>query len=74
MEPRMRQDLEEFRRVCDQLIDYTWQHGGLTDEEWEGIACIVQFAQQVERTARPYGDLDNLAASLAFSTLPATFD
>ena len=74
MEARTRQDLEEFRRVCNQLIDYTRQHGGLTDEELEGIACIVHFAQQVEMTARFYDDLDTLAASLAFSRLPATFD
>ena len=70
----MRQDIEEFLLACNQLIDYTRQHGGLTNEELEGFACVVSFAQHVKRTARPYDDLDNLAASLAFSTLPATFD
>lgn len=66
MEPYKRPDLEEFLRVCDGLTQY------LTDEECEEIACIVYFVRQ--KTVRPYDDLDNLAASLAFSTLPATFD
>jgi hypothetical protein len=66
MEPRMRQDLEEFLRICDGLIQY------LTDEECEEMACIVYFVRQ--KTVRPYDDLDNLAASLAFSTLSATLD
>jgi hypothetical protein len=66
MEPRVRPDIEEFLRVCNGLLQY------LTDEECEEMACIVYFVRQ--KTLRPYDDLDNLAASLAFSTLPATFD
>jgi hypothetical protein len=74
MEPRKRPDIVEFMRLCFHLLDYAEQRGGLTDEEVEDIALIVYSGRHVKRTVCPYDNLDNLAASLAFSTLPATFD
>ena len=56
-------DLKEFLRVCDRLIQY------LTDEECEEIACVMYVVRQ--KTVRPYGELDDLAASLAFAKLPS---
>jgi len=61
MEPEMRSDMREFMRVCDCLIQY------MTDEECEDIACIVYFVRQ--RTVLPYGELDDVSASLAFAKL-----
>ena len=74
MESHKRPDIKEFMRICFHLLDYTEQHGDLTDEEVEVIVLIVYSGRHVKRTVGPYDDLDNLAASLAFSTLPATFD
>lgn len=56
-------DLKEFLRVCDRLIQY------LTDEECEEIACVMYVVRQ--KTVRLYGELDDLAASLAFAKLPS---
>jgi hypothetical protein len=56
-------DLKEFLRVCDRLIQY------LTDEECEEIACVIYVVRQ--KTVRLYGELDDLAASLAFAKLPS---
>ena len=53
---------EEFMRVCHVLIQY------LTDEECEQMACILYFVRQ--KTVRPYDEVDDLAASIAFSKLP----
>ncbi len=64
MEP-VRTDLEEFMRVCHALMPH------LSDDEFEEIACIVYFFVR-QQTLRPYGDVDDLAASLAFSTFPST--
>ena len=50
-------------RVCDVLIQY------LTDEECEQAVCILYFARQ--KTVRPYDEVDDLAASMAFSKLPS---
>jgi hypothetical protein len=63
MEPYMRKDMEEFLRVCDCLIQY------LTNEECEEISCILYFVRQ--KTVRSYDELDDLAASIAFSKLPS---
>jgi hypothetical protein len=53
--------MKEFLQILDRLTHY------LTDEECEDIACIMFIAQQ--RTLLPYGDLDDLSASLAFTKL-----
>lgn len=50
-------------RVCHVLIQY------LTDEECEQTACILYFVRQ--KTVRPYDEVDDLAASMAFSKLPS---
>jgi len=50
-------------RVCHVLIQY------LTDEECGQMACILYFVRQ--KTVRPYDELDDLAASMAFSKLPS---
>ncbi|MEO7859954.1 MAG: hypothetical protein ABIU05_05840 [Nitrospirales bacterium] len=56
-------DFEELIRVCD----------GLTNAQIvkvdEDTAIIVLFFRQ--KRTHPYGEVDNLAASLAFSTLPS---
>ena len=57
------EDIEEFMRVCDLLIKH------LTDEECEEIVCILYLCQQ--KTAPLYGELDELAASVAFAKLPS---
>jgi len=56
-------EIEEFMRVCHVLIQY------LTDEECEQMACILYFVRQ--KTVRPYDEVDDLAASIAFSKLPS---
>jgi hypothetical protein len=57
------EDIEEFMRVCDLLIKH------MTDEECEEIVCILYFVRQ--KTAPLYGELDELAASVAFAKLPS---
>ena len=74
MNPRQRPDIEEFARLCQYLLDYANQHGGLTDDECESIAVMVYYGRHLKRTVCPYDNLDNFAARLALSTLPATFD
>jgi hypothetical protein len=63
MEPD-RLDIDEFMRVCDSLLQY------LNDEEAEEIVCVIYLVSK--KTVRPYDELDDLAASLAFSKLPST--
>ena len=63
MEPHLPSEIEEFMRVCHVLIQY------LTDEECEQTACILYFVRQ--KTVRPYDEVDDLAASIAFSKLPS---
>jgi hypothetical protein len=63
MEPRLPPEIEEFMWVCHVLIQY------LTDEEREQMACILYFVRQ--KTVRPYDDVDDLTASMAFSKLPS---
>jgi len=58
----MRRDIEEFMRVCDRLIKHY-----LTDEEYEEIV-LIEFVVR-KKTVRPYDELDDLAASIAFSEL-----
>lgn len=65
MESYLPPEHEEFMRVCDALIQY------LTDEECEEMACIIYVVRQkTVRLFRLYGELDDLAASLAFAKLP----
>jgi hypothetical protein len=61
MDPILQADMNEFLHICDRLRQY------LTDEEYEEIACIMYVARQ--RTVLPYGELDDLSASLAFAKL-----
>ena len=63
MNPYLRPDLEEFLRICDCLTQY------MADEECEEIACIIYVVRQ--KTVRPYDELDDLSASLAFAKLPS---
>jgi len=57
----LRVDMKEFLQILDRLTRY------FTDEECEDIACIMFVVQQ--RAVLPYGELDNLSASLAFAKL-----
>jgi len=57
-------DFEELLRTLDGLIQ------AQIDKEGEDMAIIVSFVRQ--KPVRPYGELDDLAASLAFSKLPST--
>jgi hypothetical protein len=61
MNPFLRSDMKEFLHILDQLTQY------LTDEDCEDIACIMFVVQQ--RAVLPYGELDDLSASLAFAKL-----
>lgn len=54
--------IDELMRICDGLIQ------DLIDEGGESIVGIVYFVR--EKAIRPYDDLDDLAASIAFSKLP----
>lgn len=63
MEPYLPPEIEEFMHVCDALIQY------LTDEECKQMACILYFVRQ--KTVRPCAEVDDMAASLAFSKLPS---
>ncbi len=58
-------DLEEFIRACRASMRQ------LSEDEFEEIACIVYFFVR-QQTIHPYGDVDDQAASLAFSTFPPT--
>jgi hypothetical protein len=61
MNPFLRSDMKEFLHILDQLSQY------FTDEDCEDIACIMFVVQQ--RAVLPYGELDDLSASLAFAKL-----
>lgn len=56
-------EIEEFMRVCHVLLQY------LTDEDGEQMACILYFVRQ--KTVRLNEEVDDLAASIAFSKLPS---
>jgi len=70
----MRSDIEELVRVCERIIQMAYEKGGLTNGEYEEIVCIVYVVGQVERSVGPYGDLDDLAASIAVSKLSSAID
>ena len=74
MDPRQQPNIEEFMRLCHYLFDYANERRGLPDDECEGIVIIVYYGQQHKRTVCPYDDLDDLAASIAFSKLTSSFD
>lgn len=57
-------DFEELLRALDGLIQ------AQIDKVGEDMTIIVSFVRQ--KPIRPYDELDDLAASLAFSTLPST--
>jgi hypothetical protein len=61
MDPFLRADMKEFLQICDRLAHY------LTEEECEDLACIMYVVRQ--RTVLPYGELDDLSASLALTKL-----
>ena len=54
-------ELKDFIRVCDKLSEY------LSDQENGEIVCILAFVR--DEAVHPYGDSDDLAASIAFSNL-----
>ena len=60
----MEPDLNELMRVCESLIRYLNK-----DEE---SVCVVYFVRL--KTMRPYDELDDLAASIAFSELSSMSD
>jgi hypothetical protein len=68
MEPNPRHtrpEIEEFLSICDRLIPH------LTDEESKEIECIMFVVRVRQQTVHPYGELDDLSASLAFAKLPS---
>lgn len=73
-DPRLPPDIEEYRRLCHCLLDYARQQGGLTDDEYDCIAVIVYYGHLRNKWTAPYGDLDDLAASLAISTFSGPSD
>ncbi|MEO7861693.1 MAG: hypothetical protein ABIU05_14905 [Nitrospirales bacterium] len=60
-------DIEAVLHALDGLLQ---SRNAEIDKMREDIAIIVSLARQ--KPIRPYGELDDLAASLAFSTLPST--
>jgi hypothetical protein len=54
-------ELEKLLRICDKLI------GFLSHKEEREIVCILEFVRQ--EALRRYGNMDDLAASMAFSKL-----
>lgn len=54
-------DHEDLKRLYDELIEY------LSDHEDEEFVCIVAFVR--DEAVRPYGDSDDIAASITFSNL-----
>lgn len=69
-DPRQR---EEFKYLYHSLLDYAHQYGGLTEGECEDIDAMVTYGRHLKRTC-PHDDLDNLAASEAFSKLTTSLD
>lgn len=47
----MRKEIEELMRVCENLIGFAHQNGGLTDEECD---AVVFYAQELEKEVMPY--------------------
>lgn len=62
-DPDIDELINELMRVCEGLLQ------DLIDEGREDIVCNVYFYR--EKTIRPYDDVDDLAASIAFSKLPS---
>ena len=71
MDPHLRPDIEEFMRLCDQLIFYTQQHGRFSDEEGEQIAYMVR---EVMQSIQPDNQRDDLAAAVAFAKLASSIE
>ena len=42
----MRIDVQEFRRACDTLVEFTQQHTGLTDEDRNLAVMVVRALKQ----------------------------
>lgn len=47
----MRKEVAELMRVCEKLIGFAHQNGGLTDEECQ---AVVFYAQELEKEVMPY--------------------
>lgn len=47
----MRNEVAELMRVCEKLIGFAHQNGGLTDEECE---AVVFYARELENEVMPY--------------------
>ncbi len=73
-DPRLPPDIEEFARLCHYLLDYANQHGGLNEDECDGIVLVVYYGQRLKKRTGHYEDLDDLAASLAISTFSSSSD
>ena len=61
MDPIQRADMKEFLQICDRVTQY------LTLGECEELAGIMYVVWQ--KTVLPYGELDDLSASLALAKL-----
>ena len=73
-DPRLPPDIDEFKSLCQYLLDYANQQGGLTDDEYDCIAVIVYYGHHRKKRTGSYEDLDDLAASLAISTFSSSSD
>lgn len=47
----MRKEVAELMRVCEKLIGFAHQNGGLTDEECD---AVVYYAEQLKKEVMPY--------------------
>ena len=47
----MRKEVAELMRVCEKLIGFAHQNGGLTDDECE---AVVFYAKELEKEVMPY--------------------
>jgi hypothetical protein len=47
----MREEVSDLMRVCEKLISFAHQNGGLTDDECE---AVVFYARELEREVLPY--------------------
>jgi hypothetical protein len=47
----VRPEIQELMRVCEKVIGFTHQNGGLTSEECE---VVVFYVQELEQEIMPY--------------------
>ena len=51
MKTNMRKEVLDLMRVCEQLIGFAHQNGGLTDEECQ---AVVYYAKELEKEILPF--------------------